>query len=167
MTLNETPQTYTTRILSFLDRQDPLHVLASTADRMRELIAGRTREQLAQSPDPLRWSVAQIIAHLADSEIVGAWRFRSVLATNGAALQPYDQNVWAASFRYGDTDPFESLQLFDVNRIATLSLLKRVDPALHAHHGMHAERGKETIGHLLRLYAGHDLNHLSQIERLV
>lgn len=165
--MDETPQNYTARILSFLGGQDPLQVLASTPGRVRELIAGRTREQLAWPSAPSRWSVAQIIAHLADSEVVGAWRFRSILAADGSPLQPYDQNAWAATFRYQDADPAESLQLFDANRTATLSLLRRVDPALRANHGMHGERGKETIEHLIRLYAGHDLNHLSQIERLL
>jgi hypothetical protein len=109
----------------------------------------------------------QILAHLADAEIVGAWRFRSVLAADGVPLQAYDQNAWANAFRYADTDPVASLQLFEVNRAATLLLLRRVDPSLHANHGLHAERGKETIEHLVRLYAGHDLNHLAQVERLV
>ena len=53
------------------------------------------------------------------------------------------------------------------NRSATLSLLRRVDRALYANHGMHAECGKETIEHLIRLHAGHDLNHLTQIEALL
>jgi len=167
MTITETPQDYTARILSNVRDKDPWSVLASTAGRLRELIAGRTREELARTADPSIWSVVQILAHLADSEIVGAWRFRSVLAADGVPLQAYDQNAWANTFRYADTDPFASLQLFEVNRTATLSLLDREDPSLHANHGLHAERGKETIEHLVRLYAGHDLNHLAQVERLL
>ena len=167
MAMIETPQDYTARILSNVRDRDAWSVLASTPERLRELIAGRTREELARTPDPSRWSVVQILAHLADAEIVGAWRFRSVLAADGVPLQAYDQNAWANAFRYADTDPVASLQLFEVNRAATLLLLRRVDPSLHANHGLHAERGKETIEHLVRLYAGHDLNHLMQVERLV
>ncbi|MBA2302100.1 MAG: DinB family protein [Acidobacteria bacterium] len=167
MTLNETPQAYTARILSNVGAQDPLDVLASTGPRLRAMVAGRTPAELSRTPDPARWSVAQILAHLADSEIVGAWRFRSVLAQDGVPLQAYDQNTWAETFRYAEIDPFEALQLFEVNRAATLALLRRVNPALHANHGLHAERGKETITHLVRLYAGHDLNHLAQVEGLL
>jgi hypothetical protein len=167
MAMTETPQDYTARILSNLRDKDAWSVLASTPGRLRELIAGRTREELARTPDPSRWSVVQILAHLADAEIVGAWRCRSVLAADGVPLQAYDQNAWANTFRYADTDPVDSLQLFEVNRTATLVLLRRVEPSLHANHGLHAERGKETIEHLVRLYAGHDLNHLAQVERLV
>jgi len=165
--MNETPDAYIARILSFVGDQEPLQILASTAGRLRAAIAGRTRDALAWTPDPARWSATQILAHLADAEVVAAWRLRSIIAANGVPLQPFDQNAWAATFRYAESDPFEALQLFEVNRAATLSLLRRVDPALHANHGMHAERGKETVAHLLRLYAGHDLNHLAQIEKLV
>jgi len=165
--MHETPDAYIARILSFVDDQEPLQILASTAGRLRAVIAGRTRDELARTPDPARWSPTQILAHLADAEVVAAWRLRSILAADGVPLQPFDQNAWAATFRYAESDPFESIELFSANRAATLSLLRRVDPALHANHGMHAERGKETVAHLLRLYAGHDLNHLAQIEELV
>lgn len=167
MSLNETPQTYAARILSYVGDQEPWAVMASTADRLRKLMAGRTVEQLSWTPDPARWSIVQIVAHLADAEVVAAWRLRSILAADGIPLQPFDQNAWASAFNYAETNPFESVELFDVNRRANLALLRRVDPARHAHYGMHAERGRETITHLARLYAGHDLNHLAQIERLV
>src|SRR5215210_3838250 len=160
----ESPQDYTARLLSYSNGMDPWAVLSSTADRLSGLIEGRTRDQLSRSPGPSRWSVTEIIAHLADSAVVAAWRFRSILAHDAIALQPFDQNAWADAFRYGQVDAAESLQLFAVNRTATLALLRRVDPARHSHHGLHAERGRESIEHLLHLYAGHDLNHLSQVE---
>lgn len=167
MPIHETPQDYITRILSFAGTNDPQEVLASTAVRLQALITGRSPGELARKPDPSRWSATEIVAHLADAEVVAAWRVRSVLGANATPLQAFDQNAWASAFRYADADPFESLQVFDVNRKATLALLARVDPKLHANYGMHAERGKETIEHLMRLYAGHDLNHLSQIEKLL
>ena len=108
-----------------------------------------------------------MLAHLADAEIVTGWRIRSILAADGTALQAFDQDVWAGAFKYSEVDPAESLATFSAARASLLSLLRRVDPARRAHHGMHAERGKETIAHLIRLYAGHDLNHLEQIEALV
>src|SRR5215212_4402158 len=128
----ETPQQYISRILSFGEGLDPWTVLSSTAGRLRSLIEGRSREELAHTPDPSRWSASEIIAHLADAEVVAAWRVRSVLAHDGVALQAFDQNAWAAAFRYAEVDATESLQLFDVNRRATLALLRRVDPARHS-----------------------------------
>ena len=165
--MSETPQAYIDRILSFVADLEPFEVLASTVGHLRVLIAGRTREELSRRPDPSRWSTVQILAHLADAEVVASWRLRSILASDGVALQPFDQNTWASTFKYAEVDPFQSLQQFDVLRRANLSLLRRVDPALHANHGMHAERGRETVTHLVRLYAGHDLNHLAQVRRLI
>ena len=166
MNPDETPQHYIDRILGNVGEEDPWQVLESTAARLRALTAGRTRAELAASPDPSRWSVVQILAHLADAEVVAGWRLRSILAADGVPIQAFDQDRWAAAFKYAEVDPGESLDLFEASRRANLSLLRRVDPALHAHHGLHAERGKETITHLVRLYAGHDLNHLRQVEAL-
>jgi tRNA-binding protein len=111
--------------------------------------------------------VTQILAHLSDTELVGAWRFRSVLAQNAVVLQPFDQSRWSEAFRYEAADPFESLELFATTRAGTLRVLRRVDSALMDHYGVHGERGEESIPHLVNLYAAHDLNHLGQIERLL
>jgi hypothetical protein len=82
-------------------------------------------------------------------------------------LQAYDQEAWASTFRYGQADPSESLVVFETLRQANLRLLATVDPGLHQNAGMHQERGRETVAHIMRMYAGHDLNHLGQIERLL
>jgi hypothetical protein len=165
--MRETPQEYTQRILSNIGDADPWDVLASTQSRLRHLVEGRSEDMLRRKTAPDRWSVAEILAHLADCEVVTGWRLRSILASSGAALQPFDQNRWADVFRYQQTPANDSLELFDANRRGNLRLLRGVDPALHENFGMHAERGRESISHLIRLYAGHDLNHLRQVEALV
>jgi DinB family protein len=163
----ETPEAYTARLLSLVGKDDAFRILATTPGRLLELIAGRTSEELAHRRAPGTWSVLQILAHLADAEIVGGWRFRSVLAADGAPLQAFDQDTWAEAFRYEETDAFHSWRLFEANRAALVALLGRVDRSRYAHFGMHEERGRESIEHLIRLYAGHDRNHLAQIERLL
>ncbi len=163
----ETAQQYIARITSLVADRDPQAVLAETPNRLRSLVSGATRDELNWTTVPTRWSIAQIVAHLADAEIVGAWRFRSVLAQDGIALQAYDQNTWASAFHYEKTDASESVALFAALRAATLRLLRGVDPARLEHAGLHEERGRESIGHLMRMFAGHDLNHLGQIERLL
>ena len=118
--MNETPDAYITRILGCLGGQDPLQVLASTADRLQALVGGRRPDELLRAPDPAHWSTVEILAHLADTEIVSAWRLRSIIASDGVALQAFDQNAWAATFRYRDSDPAVSLRLFDAIRAANL-----------------------------------------------
>ena len=97
---------------------------------------------------------------------MGSWRIRQILGADGTPIQAYDQNVWAQTFRYEDRDPRESLRLFRVLRENNLLLLKSVPRKLWENHGMHAERGKETIAQIVRMFAGHDLNHLQQIEKI-
>ena len=163
----ETVQQYVDRILSFSEGRDPLDVLASTAGRLRTLVESTPAGRWARRPAEGRWSAREVLAHLADAEVVAAWRMRSILAQDGVPIQAFDQNTWAAAFKYADVDVRESLATFTAVRGSLLSLLRRVAGTRLEHHGLHAERGRETVPHLLRLYAGHDLNHLTQIERLV
>ena len=165
--MKETFQEYSARLMSYSADKDPLEVLASTAARIGALIAGRGARELHWSPGPGRWSVAQIVTHLSDAEVVGAYRFRLVLAQSGTPLQAYDQNDWAREMKYENRDPHASLALFRALRRSLLTLLDGLTDAELDRYGMHAERGKETVRALISLYAGHDLNHLGQIERLL
>jgi hypothetical protein len=165
--MKETTEQYVERILSFSEGRDPMAVLTNTPARIRALVDSTPIERWTTRPSPDRWSAAMILAHLADSEIVGAWRIRSILASDGVPVQAYDQDAWAAAFKYEEVEVQHSLAAFSAVRSSSLSLLRRVDEPRLDHHGMHAERGRETVRQLIRLYAGHDLNHLGQIERLV
>ena len=106
------------------------------------------------------------MAHLADAEVVLGWRLRLVLGSNGISIQPFDQDVWSNIFDYEHSDPRESLESFRTLRAANLALLKRVPKELWNNYGMHQERGKETVAHMVQMIAGHDLNHLRQIEEI-
>jgi hypothetical protein len=165
--MDETTQQYIERITGFVAGRDPRTVLEQTPERLRALVSGASPAELGWTTTPSRWSITQVAAHLADAEIVGAWRFRSVLETDNVTIQAYDQATWSSAFHYERTDPAESVALFGALRRATLGLLKRVDPKRLAHAGLHQERGRESVEQLMRMFAGHDLNHLSQIERLL
>ena len=159
----ETAPEYVQRILSNVEGKDPLQVLGATAERLRAIVRDTPREALRRRPAPDKWSAVEIIAHLADVEIVASWRMRSILAHDGVPIQPFDQDEWVTNLRYAATDPAESVELFEAARTANLRLLRRVDPERLENHGMHPERGRETVAHLIRLFAGHDLNHLAQL----
>ena len=117
--------------------------------------------------EPGKWSIAEIIAHLADAEIVASWRMRSVIGENGITIQPFDQDAWASVFEYRERDAKRSLELFRVLRENNLAMLKEIPRETWENYGMHLERGKESIAHLVRMFAGHDTNHVLQIERIV
>lgn len=163
----ETPQEYVQRILGNLKGADPMEVLGGTAGRLRRHMRDTPIDVLRRRPAPDKWSGVEIIAHLADVEIVMGWRFRLILAHDGVAVQAFDQDEWVRSLGYQDTDPAESVDQFEQARKANLQLLRRVDPSRLENHGVHPERGRETVAHLIRLVAGHDLNHLTQLESLV
>lgn len=165
--MQETPQQYTQRILGFSEGKQPLRVQQATADKLSRLVKPLGKKQQMDRPAADRWSIAEILAHLADAEVVLGWRMRLILASDGAPIQAFDQDAWASTFNYRKRDPKTSLATFKAVRQANVALLKSVPKQLWDNYGMHSERGKETIGHLVKMMAGHDLNHLAQIEKIV
>ena len=111
-----------------------------------------------------KWSVSEIVAHLGDAEIVIGFRMRLILGAPGTPIAAYDQDSWVTSGHYEQRDPRKSVEQFSVVREANLALLKSLTPEQWKLYGMHSERGQETIGRIVRLTAGHDVNHLQQIE---
>ena len=164
--MKETPERYTKRILGYVEGKNPLKVQRETAKKLRKLTKSLSKKQMKIRPAPDRWSIAEILAHLADAELVGGWRMRLILGSSGTPLQAYDQNVWAEMFDYANRDPKESLKLFRLLRQSNLALLKSMPQKLWENYGMHAERGKETMAHIVRMFAGHDLNHMRQVEAI-
>jgi len=162
----ETPQQYTQRILGNLNGQEPLRIQQDTAKKLQKLVKGLSKAQLTRRPAPDKWSIAEVLAHLADAEIVGSWRMRYIIGSNGVNIEAFDQDVWAKSFDYAHRDPKLSLETFRALRENNLRMLKALPKQLWDNYGMHSERGKETISHIVRMFAGHDLNHLAQIEKI-
>ena len=107
-----------------------------------------------------------VLHHPADWELAWRYRLRLVLAQNRPMLTGYDQDLWADRLNYADADPDEAMSVFTLLRRANLKLIDRATPADLKRVGVHSERGEESIEYLLGLYAGHDLLHLRQIERI-
>ena len=164
--MRETTQQYIERILGFVSGKEPLEVQRETSKTLAKLIKPLTKKQLSRRPEPGKWSIAEILAHLADSEIVLSWRMRMAICQNGAPLQATDQDVWAQTLDYARHDPKVSLATFRVLRENNLRMLRALPKDLWANYGMHSERGKESVAQIVRLYAGHDLNHLAQMEKV-
>jgi hypothetical protein len=165
--MNETPQQYTQRVVGYIEGKQPLAVQAATAKKLDRLIKGVPTSKLRKRPAPDKWSVSEIVAHLADAEIVGGFRMRLILGAPGTPVAAFDQDSWVVSGHYEKRDPRKSVEQFRVVREANLSLLKSLKPEQWKHYGLHSERGQETIEHIVRMFAGHDLNHLQLIERIL
>lgn len=164
--MQETPQQYTKRILSYVGGRNPLRVQQATAKKLERVIRPLSRHQLRRRPAPGKWSIAEILAHLAETELVGGYRIRMILSANRTPIQAFDQNVWAANSNYAAQDPQKSLRMFRVLREANLALLRSLPRSKWRCYGIHAERGKESVARVAQMFAGHDINHLMQIERI-
>src|SRR5712664_4373463 len=103
--MSETAQQYTQRILSNAQGQDPLKLQSATSKKLDRLIKGVPTAKLRKRPAPEKWSVAEILAHLADVEIAVGWRLRQILGAPGTPIQAYDQDSWAAAGHYAKRDP--------------------------------------------------------------
>ncbi len=150
----------------FLEGRDPLKVAAATPARIIALIRGLTPRQLAKRPAPGKWSIQEIVSHLADTETVMCCRARWIAFEENFTLVPFDQEKWAAG-RAREKEPLaETLERLRVLRRSQLRLFRHASPEEFQRAGFHPERGAVTLREQLETLAGHDLNHLAQIERL-
>lgn len=165
--MQETFEQYRNRILANVKGQDPLEVQAATPKKLVRLLRGVPKAKLRKRPAPDKWSVHEIMTHLSDAEIVYAFRLRLMLGAPGAPLIGYDQDKWVTASHYDKRDTAIALAQFTALRMATLSLLRTLAPEQWKHAGMHSERGEESVEVTARMMAGHDINHLQQIERIL
>ncbi len=154
---------YIARMKGYVGGRDPLKLMAVHPVKLERAVRGLTKAQLLRRPRPKKWSIQEILAHLADSEVVYGWRLRLMLAEPGLPLQPTDQDLWAANLPYKRLPAAKLLEQLRVLRESNLRLLKSVPRPWWNRYGMHLERGKETVARMVVLLAGHDINHLNQI----
>jgi hypothetical protein len=157
---------YIASLYHALGSRDPLVVLSETPGTLDDLVREINREKLAQREAPGKWSIIHVLQHLADSEIVGAFRYRMVLAHDRPPIPGYDQDRWASRLHYDQADAQAALDQFSALRKANLRLLESTTEEERKRFGIHAERGEESVEAMIRMYAGHDLIHTRQIIRI-
>jgi hypothetical protein len=147
----------------FLHDRSPLAVIGQTGARLRDVLA-RLGPLAERRPAPGKWCAREIACHLADTEIVFAFRLRQALAQEKHVIQPFDQNAWAAT--YGGQSAEGAVAVFTAVREWNLALLRTIPRTALATPVTHPERGEMTLETIIETMAGHDLNHLEQIEAL-
>lgn len=163
----EAAKEYTKAILALLGDREPIEVLSKTPAAVRALVAQASAEEVNIPEAPGKWSVRMVVQHLADSDLVSGWRLRLVLAQDRPSITGYDQDAWATRLRYAEVEIDDALADFEQVRRSNLRLLARLPESDRARVGVHAERGEESVAHIVRLTAGHDVLHLRQIERIL
>ena len=156
---------YRKRIEEALGARDPLAVLWETPRLLGDIVRGHTAAELRARPFQGKWTVNEIVGHLSDAEWAWGWRMRLVLGQQRPALAGFDQEAWVAAQAHNQREPGELLEMFAALRCFNLALWRRIAAQDLNRVGVHAERGAETLGQMLRLHAGHDLLHLDQITR--
>jgi hypothetical protein len=157
---------YVQALLDLLGNRNPLAVVEATPGALERATAGVDEARLRQAEREGKWSIAEVVAHLADSELVWGYRLRRVLAEERPQIIGYDQDLWADRLRYREARLADSLATFAALRTANLRLVRSTSAADMQRVGVHTERGEESVAHMLKLYAAHDLVHLRQIERI-
>lgn len=164
----ETFKQYEQRLLGYLGKQDPIKVLRVTPGKLERLVKGVPRKKLARRPASGKWSALEILVHLCDVELAMGWRYRIIITRPGVKITAYNQEHWARDFKYGRQDAKKALKLFRALRENNLMLLRLVSKQkLNSRYGIHEERGKQTVFDFVELLAGHDLNHMMQIRKIL
>jgi hypothetical protein len=158
---------YLAKLERYRAGRDPVALLRTGPARMERAVRGLSRKQMRRRPSPEKWSIVEILGHLHDTEVVYGYRWRMMAAEPGSMIQGYDQARWARDLKHRNADPKRLLAQIRVMRVGTLDLLSRV-PRRHwdRRHGHHTERGRETLLKSVRQVAGHDGNHIAQIQAI-
>ena len=130
-------------------------------------VLGLSEKVLRYKPAPDKWCILEILGHLADIEIVYAYRLRQMLADKKPVIAPMDQDEWARNLGYIETPPAELIALYGLNRHANLRLLQRLKPGDLEKSAFHPESKNDiTVAELVERMGAHGASHLAQIEKL-
>lgn len=154
------------RLVSRLDGLDPFEVQEELLPSLRAAVATLSDDALRAPEAAGKWSVVEVVQHLADAELAYGFRIRMILAQDTPPLQGFDQDLWAQELGYRDTGIEHALEQLSALRAANLRLLRRLDDRQLDRVGIHSEAGPISVRMILYLLAGHDLTHLHQIERI-
>jgi uncharacterized damage-inducible protein DinB len=149
---------------SHIGDRAPLDVISETPRRLTQLVETIGPARLEVSPAPGKWSVRDIVSHLADAEIAFSFRLKQTLAEDHHVIQPFDQDLWAKS--YPSCDTRLALAALSALRAWNLALIQSVKPADLSKPVTHPERGTMTFQTIVETMAGHDRNHIKQIEAI-
>jgi uncharacterized damage-inducible protein DinB len=149
---------------SHIGKQTPLEVITDTPRRLAQLLETIGPDRVETAPAPGKWSARDILSHLADAEVAFAFRLRQTLAEDHHMIQPFDQDLWAKS--YPASDARLALAALSALRAWNVALIQSVEPAQMSKPVTHPERGTMTFQTIVETMAGHDRNHIKQVEAI-
>jgi uncharacterized damage-inducible protein DinB len=130
-------------------------------------VSGLSDKTLRFKPSPNKWCILEILGHLADMDVLYAYRMRQMLADEKPVFAPIDQDAWAKNLGYMESSPAEMVALYGINRHANLQLLRRLKPGDLEKSAFHPELKRQfTVAEMVERMGVHGANHLEQIEKL-
>src|SRR5215472_12056795 len=165
--MTETPEQYRNRLSTYVEGEDPIAMQREAPSIIDRLIEDLPHTRLAERPAPGKWSITEILMHLAEDELVSSWRYRQILEHEDPVLAGFDQDLWARLGDYASCKPNDALTLFRLLREANLKMLVTLSPEQWHRKGAHSERGMMTVSDLCRHMAAHDINHINQIRTIL
>jgi len=159
-------ESYVRALLKLLGDEEPMEVLAELGVELRSLTRRVPRRFLRRPEAPGKWSIVEVVQHLADTEVVFGYRLRMTLAHDQPRLEGFDQDLWAARLHYRDATLASALAVLLPLRAAHLQLLRSLDDGELVRTAVHAERGPGNVKDMVRMAAAHDLVHRRQIARI-
>ncbi|MGH9842069.1 MAG: DinB family protein [Blastocatellia bacterium] len=148
------------------ERNELIAKYAAGYDEVINALEAIPKEKLTSHPLPGKWSAAEIVQHLADSEMTSAIRLRRLMVEEKPVIYGYDQDLFATRLQYNDRDLQPALEAFRAARSTTVQLLERMTEDDWRREGTHSESGRYTTEDWLRIYAAHAHGHADQIRRL-
>ena len=160
-------EAYRQKMFKLLGDRNALEVMAQTASRLNDVVAKNSTSVLRARPFAGKWTPNEVIGHLTDTEWVYGYRLRLILSEDNPTIVGTQQDAWVTALRYNDCPPRELVDIFRALRELNLATWRQTSAADLKRTGQHNERGPESLETMLRLLAGHDLNHLEQINRYI
>ena len=157
---------YTKALFDLVGDRDPLDIMSETLRDVPEILRGVDDQRLRRPEREGKWSMLQVAQHLADVEVVYSWRIRVALGAPNQPIHGFDQDEWIRKLWRGDEAIGDVLEQHAAQRNANLRLLRRLTQEEWERFGIHSERGRESVRHMTKMAAGHDLAHRNQMRRI-
>jgi DinB superfamily len=148
----------------FLGDRNPLDVLGETQQSIPSIAHKLGPDGLKRSYAQGKWTASQVLAHLADTEIAFGFRVRQIISEPQLPIQPFDENLWAR--RYNAADGLEAASTFQALRGWNLSLFGMLEMGDLEKASIHPVNGPQKAGTVIRVMAGHTLNHVAQLQKI-
>jgi uncharacterized damage-inducible protein DinB len=150
-------------------KRELIEQYADGAEKLSLAIRGLTPQDMVCAPDPQwnagKWSIQQVVIHVADCEQVYADRMKWVISEDNPPLPGFDQEKWAAALLYEEQSAQEAAKLVELTRKQMASVLRKLPDDALARVGQHSERGAVKVIDLVQYMATHLDHHVNFIHQ--